>query len=111
MGLQSSRLREDESERSKYLVYCYGSRDQQTIAEIILLNFESNKNEAWKTTAKKFNIAFDELNLMPDINLKNFKKSKKIVQSMSIVPKTVVTQSGSAVSESSEVIARLMATE
>ena len=32
----------------KYLVYCYGSQDQQTVAEISLLNFESNKNEALK---------------------------------------------------------------
>ena len=45
------------------------------------------------------------------IYLEKFKKAKKIGESISIVPKTIAAQSGSAASETNEVTTRLTATE
>ena len=58
----------------KFIVFCYGSHDFQTVVEANLLSYSGNYAEASKKTAKGVNHAFRECESSPDLYYQFLKK-------------------------------------
>ena len=60
---------------SKFLVFCYGSHDLQTVLEVNLVLYAEKSKEASHKTERSVNKAFQELEIFPDIYLQYLKKA------------------------------------